>query len=233
MLDKGSQDRLRKEVNDLRVSSKPFSDAFDLSLNSIAVPQGEKKKLTNSRNVFNFVKDSILHPIDSTKEVVGKKLLKSRNKGLVILEVPNPLLKIVAEPVDIEAMKKDNTEIIKIIRQMGGTLRDTTYGDKLGLAATQVGINKRIFIWLGAVCINPEFIPPKYDATIEVTEGCYSIPGKLYKTKRHRVGYARWYSYEGERRERKIKGNDAIVYQHELDHLDGKCVSDIGVEIIQ
>lgn len=224
--DKGSQNRLRKIVNDLRETSKAFSESFDKSLTDAGFPEVKelnKKKLD--------LKNKILHPIESAKEVVAKKGLEMRNKAPEILRVPNPILKKISEPIDLE--KTDKKELLKIVRQMGAALREAGYGDRLGIAAPQIGINKRIFVSQGAVCINPEMKPPNYDVTIDSIEGCYSVPHELYKVKRHRVIYAKWYSIDGILREFKLTGKNAIVFQHELDHLDGKCCCDVGVKINQ
>lgn len=230
-LDKGAQNRLRKQVDDLRKSSPLFSEAFDKSLDTINVPQQKVRQLTQDKNVFDAIKDAILHPIESVKEAIGKKGLEIRNKAPEILTVPNDVLSKVAEPIDIEEMLKDNTEVTKIVRQMGAALRATGYGARLGLAAPQIGISKRIFVCKGAVCINPEMVVPTTHSMKELIEGCYSVPGKTYKTKRYKTVMAKWWSIDGQLRQYKLRGLDAIVYQHEMQHLDGICCCDIGEEV--
>lgn len=115
---------------------------------------------------------------------------------------------------------------------MGRALQNTQYGAKLGLAAPQIGINKRVIIVRGNVMFNPEWTPTKAPPEY-ITEGCYSVPKRLFKVSRSKYGWAKWTNIEGQPCEDKLTGIPAIVFQHELDHLDGKCCVDVGEEIKQ
>lgn len=223
-LDKGSQNRLRAKVDALRKTSPNFARAFEISLGSIAgAPQARQEE-----SIFGTLKDVLLHPITAVQGKIGASLLKRRNKAPKILQHPDPVLAKVAEPWDFE--KDSHEELIAIVRKLGAALRGVNYGDRLGMAAPQIGISKRVMVCQGAVCVNPTWQPPSHPVTEDGIEGCYSVPGKLYSTKRDKYGWATWYSVDGEKREFKLKGKDALVFQHELDHLDGKCCVDIGVE---
>jgi len=48
---------------------------------------------------------------------------------------------------------------------------------------------------------------------------------------RAKYGWATFYTIDGEQKKYKIKNIQAIVYQHEIDHLDGKCCNDIGEKV--
>jgi peptide deformylase len=87
-----------------------------------------------------------------------------------------------------------------------------------------------MFLMMGSLMINPEWNGTQAPPT-DVTEGCYSIGAQLYKVQRAPYGWARWQTITGEWREEKLKGLQAIVFQHELDHLDGKCCIDTGVPV--
>lgn len=141
---------------------------------------------------------------------------------------PDPRLARIAEPVDFSKESRD--ELSAIVRKMGTALANASYGGKLGLAAPQIGINKRIFIMQGAVMFNPEWRGSKAPQVTGM-EGCYSVPHKLFNVARDVSGFARWQSIDGEWREFKFNGIKAIIYQHELAHLNGQCVADVGVEI--
>lgn len=156
------------------------------------------------------------------------KLFQWRNRPARVLIHPNRKLKRIAKEVDFTKTSKD--KLVKILRKMHGTLISQKYGQRLGLAAPQIGINKRIIIVRGVVLINPEFIPTKAPKN-DIIEGCYSVPNKVYKVSRAKYGWCRWYSIDGELREYRVKGLEAIVLQHEIDHLDGKCCVDIGEEV--
>jgi len=113
---------------------------------------------------------------------------------------------------------------------MGAALAQQSYGGRIGIAAPQIGINKRIIIVSGNVMLNPEWHPSKAPPN-EVTEGCYSIPNKVFKVDRAQYGWAKWTNIDGKPFEDKLSGTNAIVFQHEIDHLDGKCCADVGEEI--
>lgn len=114
---------------------------------------------------------------------------------------------------------------------MHAALINTAYGQRLGIAAPQIGINKRICIVRGVVMVNPEWTPVKGFALEDILEGCYSVPQRQFTVPRVKYGWAKWYSIDGVYREYRIKGLEAIVFQHELDHLDGKCCIDVGKEM--
>lgn len=111
---------------------------------------------------------------------------------------------------------------------MFATLKSMTYGSRLGLAAPQIGVNLRVVIVAGTPMINPEFKPAA--VSIDVTEGCYSLPndGKRFLVKRAKYGWATWYDVDGTFREEKVHDMKAVILQHEIDHLDGKCCDQAG-----
>lgn len=159
---------------------------------------------------------------------VASKLLKMRNKPPAILIYPDKRLKRVAEPVDFE--KTSYEERVAIVRKMGAALGGTEYGMKLGLAATQIGINKRVIIVRGNVMFNPEWEPVK-EQTETTVEGCYSVPHKKFTVTRPKYGWAKWTDINGNPCEDKISGLAATVFQHELDHINGICCIERGEEI--
>lgn len=98
-----------------------------------------------------------------------------------------------------------------------------------GLAAPQIGINKRVFVLFDgkefAIFINPRVIstgPIEEDGV----EACLSIPGKSYKVKRPTSiivkDAVRITPFE-------LTGLTARVWLHELGHLNGVLISDIGI----
>ena len=159
---------------------------------------------------------------------IGTWLLRRRNKPMDFLIHPDPRLKQIAEPVDFATETYE--ELSTIVRKMGNALATASYGGKLGLAAPQIGINKRIIVCQGAVMFNPEWRPAKGQKNI-ITEGCYSAPKRLFKVERAQYGWAKWQSIAGVWREEKINGLRAIIFQHEVNHLDGICCVDIGTEV--
>ncbi len=112
----------------------------------------------------------------------------------------------------------------------------------LGLAAPQVGIKKRIFAVDGKQLDNAHllqqetkdgklfFINPVIKHTIEndakSIEACLSVPGAMYAVKRSSEVEITYTTIEGKQVSAKVKGEDAVVLQHEYEHLDGKLFID-------
>ena len=120
----------------------------------------------------------------------------------------------------------------RLVTVMISTLQKQDWGQKLGIAAPQIGVNKRVFIALGHVFVNPEFTPTKAPPET-ITEGCYSLGKRLFKVPRAKYGWAKWQDTRGNGFEEKISGLKAIVFQHELNHLNGKSCVENGVEMEQ
>ncbi len=135
-----------------------------------------------------------------------------------IIRYPNPILKIVSEPV-IEV----NQEIKDIIQNMFITMYKN---DGVGLSAIQVGIPKRIFIMDTSnsgqkrrAFINPEII--FFDDIQRWKEGCLSFPDIFAFVKRPNKIRIRAVNENGEIFELDLRGVDAVCFGHELDHLNG------------
>lgn len=94
----------------------------------------------------------------------------------------------------------------------------------IGLAANQVGINKRVFVMeIGSwtrICFNPEIRDHSPDQ-VPWNEGCLSFPGEQCIIKRWEWVDVRYQSSDGSTHTERFAGLLARCYQHELDHLDG------------
>lgn len=103
--------------------------------------------------------------------------------------------------------------------------------DCVGLSAPQLGMMERVFVMHDgkefAIFVNPRIIEvgPIEDEQIE---GCISVPGMQFKVKRPTTilvkDAVRIKPFE-------LSGWSARVYLHELDHLNGRLISDIGEEV--
>lgn len=98
-----------------------------------------------------------------------------------------------------------------------------------GLAAPQIGIQKRFFVMNAKdkvrKVINPEILSCG-TATMEEFEGCLSIPGIHKKVSRPRRITVRYRNELGEVIEEELKDYPARVFQHEFDHLEGILFTD-------
>lgn len=104
----------------------------------------------------------------------------------------------------------------------------------IGLAAPQVGVNKRLFIMSVEgeefICINPS-ITKAYKETDLVAEGCLSYPGKRVSVERPTSIRVRYQNITGITKTVKLSGMKARCFQHELDHINGVTFLDRGIAI--
>jgi peptide deformylase len=146
---------------------------------------------------------------------------------LKILEVPNPLLKQRSEPVE---------EITPEIQKTLDDMLETMYqANGVGLAAPQVGILKRMLVIDTSkstrygnqektaepvFVINPKIIK-KSEETKDFEEGCLSIPNQRAKVTRPAAVTVEYQDKSGKQIIKDLDGFMAVVFQHEIDHLDG------------
>ena len=143
---------------------------------------------------------------------------------LDILEFPDPRLRKVGEKVE----KVDDE-----IRQLIDDMLETMYAaDGCGLAATQVDVQKRIFIMDFSseqnepeIFINP-VITPLTEEPSEFAEGCLSVPGFFENLDRPNRVMVKALDRDGNEFEKEYDGLPAVCVQHENDHLDGKLFVD-------
>jgi peptide deformylase len=92
-----------------------------------------------------------------------------------------------------------------------------------GLAANQVGVQRRIFVYdvgEGArPIINPQII--ESDGEWAYEEGCLSIPGLSWEIVRPNAVHLIGLDLEGNQVSIEATELEGRVFQHELDHLDG------------
>jgi peptide deformylase len=119
---------------------------------------------------------------------------------------------------------KVNLDIIEA--RMESTMRQAK---GVGLAGPQVGLGLRVAtLMLDYKTDNPRVrffrnpvIIERSDDTIEGYEGCLSIPGVGGKVRRSRWVKLSHDSFEGEALLEETEGDNAVLWQHELDHLEG------------
>ncbi len=95
----------------------------------------------------------------------------------------------------------------------------------VGLAAPQIGVQKRMFVYDvndgkgGFTVVNPRIVERSGDWEYE--EGCLSVPGLSWPIVRSSAVHLTGYDLDG--RELSIEAGELLarVFQHETDHLDG------------
>ena len=140
-------------------------------------------------------------------------------KLLEVLTYPDPFLKKKVDPIELEKINDFKETVDNMIETM-------YQSNGIGLVATQVGINARIFVMdlsekhtEAQAFINPEIIEKKGETTFE--EGCLSFPGVYAKVKRANKVKVKAYDKDAKAFELEAEGLQAVCIQHELDHLNG------------
>lgn len=112
-----------------------------------------------------------------------------------------------------------------IVKKLEVSLQESET-EGVGLAAPQIGINKRVAIVRAGTenidLVNPTIIE-KEDGFVNFGEGCLSIPGERLNTQRYKQIFVK----DDLRPNGFVAvGDVAIVIQHEVDHLDGILITD-------
>jgi peptide deformylase len=117
-------------------------------------------------------------------------------------------------------------DLARLADKMAHLMRDA-HG--VGLAATQVGVLQRLFVFQVAAeeearaIVNPEIT--KRSKVVEVAdEGCLSLQGVLVPVERALDVTIEGQDLEGAPLRLELDEMDARVVQHELDHLDGVLI---------
>ena len=145
---------------------------------------------------------------------------------LPIVEVPDPRLRLISEPVD-----QVDDALHTLIADMFDTMYDAP---GIGLAAIQVGVPKRVVVMdlqeeedeegkpirHPRVFINPEILDPSEEMSV-YTEGCLSIPEQFADVERPARCRVKWLDEQGAAHDEMFDGLLATCIQHEMDHLQG------------
>ncbi len=145
---------------------------------------------------------------------------------LPIVEVPDPRLRLVSQPVEA---------VDDSVRQLVSDMIETMYAAHgIGLAAIQVGVDKRVLvidlqeqedeegkpIRNPQAYINPEILEVSEELSV-YNEGCLSIPDQYAEVARPARCRLRWLDGQGDSHEEELDGLLATCMQHEIDHLNG------------
>ena len=129
------------------------------------------------------------------------------------------------------SVEEIDDEIKKLIEDMG----ETMFAESgVGLAAPQVGINKRVIVYDShaadpdyegeeqefTALINPEILE-KRGGFISENEGCLSVIDFRADVKRAESVTVRALNIDGKKLEFDADGLLGVIMQHEIDHLDG------------
>ena len=142
-----------------------------------------------------------------------------------ILIYPEALLKVTADTID-----KIDLDIMTLVDDM----KDAMYNAPgVGLAAPQVGCSKRLILVdptakkeSGSllVMINPVIV--EQEGSVGDSEMCLSVPEISVDVKRAEKILIKGLNLNGKEIQLEAEGFLARIFQHEIDHLDGKVILD-------
>lgn len=144
----------------------------------------------------------------------------------------NSILRNNAEPI-----KEITPEIRGLLREMHKIMRAN---NGVGLAGPQIGINKQIFVaeliyegeetGIKYSVINPKIISQSEEKEI-LEEGCLSLPKIFGETPRSKKITVEYLDEMGKKKKIKASGLLARIFQHEIDHLNGRLFIDLVKEV--
>ena len=144
-----------------------------------------------------------------------------------VLQFPDERLRRVSKPLE---------QVDDRIRELARDMCDVMYDEPgIGLAAPQLGEAVRLVVvdteWMEEdaerdplVLVNPEIV--EAEGKLVWSEGCLSVPDFQAEVERAERVSLRATDLEGETLEIRSEGLQAVCFQHEIDHLDGKLFID-------
>ncbi len=151
-----------------------------------------------------------------------------------IVTAPHPALTKISQPIN-----NVNQETQKLAKSLVSSLANKG----IGLAAPQIGQNKTIFVinlpqketevFINPIIINHAKKKQHFYLSSDQNhqenhqhqpflEGCLSLPHLYGTVKRWPEIEAQWLNLDGQKIKKTLTELEAIVFQHELDHLKGK-----------
>lgn len=143
----------------------------------------------------------------------------------------NEILRSVSETIKPQELKQYRS----LAEDMVKHIKNPDNGG-VGLAAPQVGVNKRLIVvslmkdyddegYRTIAMINPEIIEHSWETCVDV-EGCLSVPGESGDVIRYTWVKITFLDPEGRKYAMKLENLAARIVQHEIDHLNGVLFTD-------
>lgn len=155
---------------------------------------------------------------------------KDELKDIITIEKLEDEIKLGERSVEIDT-KIQAAELRDIVKNIKAVMRDKNIKS---LSAPALGYQRRIFCLDYSdleikTYVNPIIAQAKgLQLSIET---CTSIPGKRYMRPRNNDIIVIYQTPTGKIEQRQLIGLAAIVFQHEMDHLDGILLNDVGIEV--
>jgi peptide deformylase len=137
--------------------------------------------------------------------------------------VPAYTIRVFGDPV-LKQRAAEVTDVDARLAKLAEDMIETMYAAPgAGLAAPQVGVQKRLFVYDAGdgprTILNPQIVESRGEWLYE--EGCLSVPGLYWEIVRPKEVHLVGYDLDGNEVSIEADEFEARVFQHELDHLDG------------
>ena len=158
-----------------------------------------------------------------TDELDAEREARRRVALAQIRQYPDPVLRMRANEVE-----SFDGELARLVERMLGLMGEAA---GVGLAANQVGVLQRVFVFQTSAedepraLINPEIVE-RDDEVLADDEGCLSMRGVLVPVERSLRVTIAGRDPNGDEVRLELEDLAARVVQHELDHLDGVLIID-------
>ena len=157
-----------------------------------------------------------------TKELDAEQDARRRLALAQIRQYPDPVLRMQAPPVE-----EFDDDLQRLVTRMRALMKDA---NGVGLAATQVGVLRRVFVFSPeedrvVALVNPELVQRGQGLEMD-DEGCLSIQGVTLPVERATSVRVEGRDETGKEIGLDLEGTPARIVQHELDHLDGTLILD-------
>ena len=163
--------------------------------------------------------DEAVGQLAQPKELDAEALARRRLALAQIRQYPDPVLRMTAKDV-----AQYDDDLRRLVARLELLMRDA---NGVGLAATQIGILQRVFVFLHddetVAVVNP-VLSSLSDETEEDDEGCLSLQGVLVPVERHVGLTLAGKDADGGDVTFELEGMPARIVQHEVDHLDGTLI---------
>ena len=156
------------------------------------------------------------------EELDAERAARRRLALAQIRQYPDPVLRMTAPPVE-----EFDDDLRRLVVRMKDLMKDA---NGVGLAATQVGVLRRVFVFVPdedeeAALVNPRIVSRSEEVDTD-DEGCLSIQGITVPVERALAVRFEGFDEHGKEISFDLEGMAARIAQHELDHLDGTTMLD-------
>ena len=194
---------------------------------SIAENTRIKNKGAYFMRMWQIAKNKTTTPEDTKGIKQQKSSVKTHSKKMELITIKSKNSKILKRQIPDFNFQEHSTQKIKEMVFSMRKIMEEQSG--VGLSANQVGLDWRMFIASDNnkfyVIFNPRITKCSEEKSV-LEEGCLSVPNTTLQISRPEVITLEAEDKKGKKIKIKAFGILARIFQHEIDHLDGKLITD-------